>query len=66
MHILIGSWCAGFDWDRSWLNGSSWKNVLNPEIKFPPRVQFALRVRQQESQEHDVEAGGDIDVTHKL
>ena len=66
IYILIGSWRPGFDWSRNWLNGSRWKNVFNPEIKFPPRVEFALRVRQQESQEHDIEAGGDVDVTHKL
>ena len=64
--ILIGYWSTRFDWDRGWPNGSRWKNVFNPERKFPPDVQFALRVRHQEGQQHDVEAGGDVQVAHEF
>ena len=66
IYILIGSWGAGFDWDRGWLDGSSWKNVFYPEGKFPPGVELALRVRHQEGQQHDIEAGGDVEVANKI
>ena len=66
IQLLIGVGCAGVDWHGGRLNGSSWKNVFYSERKFPPRIQFALRVTHQEGQEHDVEAGGDVEVANKI
>ena len=48
------------------MNGRRGKDGLEPEGQFPPRVELALRVRRQEGQQHDVEAGGDVEVAIKI
>ena len=48
------------------MNGRRGKDGLEPEGHFPPRVEFALRVRHQEGQQHESEAGGDVQVAHKI